>query len=228
MHPKICGNWVLLIYLKIPTALLEDYSLDIHNEINWDDTLPFNIFLNTRPLRWRITSGVNACCYRHVPYEVINKRYSTAKRRKMPNVLPSPWTILFSSISLLSLHILRSGFFVYCFLLSEWPYRSKTVFILIAVARGFGPFRIWPPDVSALFHFGPGGFGPSIWKCRIFANLLDFLLFVLALFPNNLWSKSRTTAIKQGRQLLHEPSLTFYFLFLLHSIFQFDLSQLFV
>ena len=28
MCPKICGNWVLLIYLKIPTSLLEDYSLD--------------------------------------------------------------------------------------------------------------------------------------------------------------------------------------------------------
>ena len=26
--PKICGNWVLLIYLKILTSLLEDYSLD--------------------------------------------------------------------------------------------------------------------------------------------------------------------------------------------------------
>ena len=33
MRPKICGNWVLLIYLKIPTSLLEDYSLDIHNFI---------------------------------------------------------------------------------------------------------------------------------------------------------------------------------------------------
>ena len=85
------------------------------------------------------------------------------------------------------------------------------------VARGFGPFRIWPPEVSAFFHFSPGGFGPSIWKCQIFANLLDFLLFVLSLFPNNLLSKSRTTAIKQGRQLLHEPSLAFYFIFLLHS-----------
>ena len=28
MCPKICGNWVLLIYLKIPTSLLEDYNLD--------------------------------------------------------------------------------------------------------------------------------------------------------------------------------------------------------
>ena len=28
MCPKICGKWVLLIYLKIPTSLLEDYSLD--------------------------------------------------------------------------------------------------------------------------------------------------------------------------------------------------------
>ena len=31
MRPKICGNWVLLIYLKIPTSLLEDYSRDFHN-----------------------------------------------------------------------------------------------------------------------------------------------------------------------------------------------------
>ena len=110
----------------------------------------------------------------------------------------------------------------------EDTYRFCNQKVIGSVARGFGPFRIWPPEVSALFHFGPGGFGPSIWKCRIFASLLDFLLFVLSLFPNNLWSKSRTTAIKQGRQLLHEPSLTFYFLFLFHSIFQFDLSQLFV
>ena len=28
MCPKICGNWVLLINLKISTSLLEDYSLD--------------------------------------------------------------------------------------------------------------------------------------------------------------------------------------------------------
>ena len=26
----------------------------------------------------RIASGVNACCYRHVPYDVINKRYSAS------------------------------------------------------------------------------------------------------------------------------------------------------
>ena len=31
MCPKICGNWVLLIYLKIPTSLLEDYNLDFFN-----------------------------------------------------------------------------------------------------------------------------------------------------------------------------------------------------
>ena len=33
MRPKICGNWVLLIYFKIPTSLLEDYSLDIWKKI---------------------------------------------------------------------------------------------------------------------------------------------------------------------------------------------------
>ena len=91
----------------------------------------------------------------------------------------------------------------------------------------FRPFSDLTPEVSALFHFGPGGFGPQILKCRILLSF--FLLFVLSLFPNNFWSKSRTsTAIKQGTQLLDEPSLTFNFLFLLHSIFQFDLSQLFV
>ena len=66
----------------------------------------------------RIASGVNACCYRHVPYDFIKNaiwRHSAANRRKMLNVSPSHWTILFSSISLLSLHILRSFFFVYCF-----------------------------------------------------------------------------------------------------------------
>ena len=30
MCPKICGNWMLLIYFKIPTSLLEDYSLDYY------------------------------------------------------------------------------------------------------------------------------------------------------------------------------------------------------
>ena len=60
-----------------------------------------------------IASDVNVCCYRHVPYDVyvIDKCYSTSfGRRKMPNVLLSHWTILFSSISLLSMCILRSGF----------------------------------------------------------------------------------------------------------------------
>ena len=50
----------------------------------------------------------------------------------------------------------------------------------IWVARGFGPFRIWPPEISALFHFGPGGFGPQILKCQIFANLFFVIRFILA------------------------------------------------
>ena len=47
----------------------------------------------------------------------------------------------------------------------------------VTVARGFGPFRIWPPEVSALFRFGPGGFGPHIWKCLFFANFFLYSFY---------------------------------------------------
>ena len=57
----------------------------------------------------RIASGVNACCYQ--PCSMWRQ-----KRRTMPNVSPSHWTILFSPITLLSLHVLRSGFFFHIIL----------------------------------------------------------------------------------------------------------------
>ena len=52
MCPKICGNWVLLIYLKIPTSLLEDYNLDESNLVNvtkyiWIIASPILILIGT-------------------------------------------------------------------------------------------------------------------------------------------------------------------------------------
>ena len=91
-------------------------TLTNHNEINSDYTLPFIIFLihvscdgSNRLWRQRLL------IYRHVSYYILNKRYLVASQRKMPNVSPSHWTILFSSISLLSLCILCSGFCILFF-----------------------------------------------------------------------------------------------------------------
>ena len=60
----------------------------------------------------RIASGVNACCYCHVPYAVINKRYSASFGRLLAENAErfAESFILFSLIPLLSLHILCSGF----------------------------------------------------------------------------------------------------------------------
>ena len=59
----------------------------------------------------RITSSVNAIAmFPMTSYTNACRRHSAASRRKMPNVSPSHWTVSFSSISLLSPHILRSGF----------------------------------------------------------------------------------------------------------------------
>ena len=44
------------------------YTLANNNEMISDERLPF--------IMARIASGVNACCHRHVPYDVINKRLS--------------------------------------------------------------------------------------------------------------------------------------------------------
>ena len=72
-------------------------SLDNHNEVNSNYTLPFIILLSPSLAMAPITTGVNACCYRHVPYDIINKPYLAASRRKMPKVSLSHWMISFSS-----------------------------------------------------------------------------------------------------------------------------------
>ena len=69
---KTRGETQFRIELAAPCTLAN------HNEINSDDTLPFIIFLTPVSCDGSIASGINACCYRHVPYDVINKRYSAS------------------------------------------------------------------------------------------------------------------------------------------------------
>ena len=67
------------------------------------------------------------------------------------------------------------------------------------VARGFGPFRIWPPEVSAFFRFGPGGFGPHIYQNVIFFFANFFLYLFYPCFPiTSDRSPELCTTIKQG------------------------------
>ena len=53
--------------------LAASYTLANNNIIHSDETLPYAMA--------RIASGVDACCYRHVPYDVINKRLSASFAR---------------------------------------------------------------------------------------------------------------------------------------------------
>ena len=58
----------------------------------------------------RIASGVNACCYHHVPFDVINKRYSAASpAENAERFSESLSDSVFIDISAL-LRVLRSGF----------------------------------------------------------------------------------------------------------------------
>ena len=59
--------------------LAAPYTLANHNEINSDDKLPFIFFLTP-------ATGVNVCCFRYAPYDVIKQRYSVASLQKM-------WTV---------------------------------------------------------------------------------------------------------------------------------------
>ena len=84
----------------------------------------------------RIASGVDACCHRHVPYDVINKRLSASFGRKpaenAEGFVEPLNDIVFIEISAFTAYI-ALGFFVYCFVRTEWPYRTKIVSILIAL-----------------------------------------------------------------------------------------------
>ena len=81
----------------------------------------------------RIASGVKTCCYRHVPYDVINKRYSALSGRYPAEKAERLNDFVFIDISAFTAYF-AFGFFVYClFLRTEWPYRTKTVFIIIAL-----------------------------------------------------------------------------------------------
>ena len=84
----------------------------------------------------RIASGVNGCCYRYVPYDVINKRYSASFGRlpaeNAERFAESLNDFVFIDISAFTAYF-AFEFFVYCFLRTEWPYHTKTVFILIAL-----------------------------------------------------------------------------------------------
>ena len=73
--------------------------------------------------------------------------------------------------------------------------------------RGFGPFPFRP------WRFRP----PDIKKSDFCQSLFTYSFYPKTCFPIiSDRSPELCTAIKQGRRLLHEPSLTFNFLFLLH------------
>ena len=113
---KTRGETQCLIKLAAPCTLTN------HNEMNSDDTLPFII---SSLAMARIASGVNACwsIWRHKQTLIgVIRPLAGGKCR-----------ILFSSISLLSLRIFPFGIFVYCFVRAGWSYRTKTVFIQIAL-----------------------------------------------------------------------------------------------
>ena len=84
----------------------------------------------------QIASGVNACCYRHVPYDVINKRYSASFGRQ-PAENAERFAELLNDIVFIDISAFTAyfafRFFAYCFVRTEWPYRTKTEFILIAL-----------------------------------------------------------------------------------------------
>ena len=84
----------------------------------------------------RIASGVNACCHRHDPYDIINKRLSSSfsyyPAENAERFAKSLNDMVFIDISAFTTYF-AFGFFVYCFVRTEWPYRTKSVSILIAL-----------------------------------------------------------------------------------------------
>ena len=68
----------------------------------------------------RIASGINACCYRHVPYDVINKRIFRPQVRpeNAEHFAESLKDIVFIDISAFTM-CFAFGFFVYCFVRTE-------------------------------------------------------------------------------------------------------------
>ena len=84
-----------------------------------------------------------------------------------------------------------------------------TYWPIYSVARGFGPFRIWPPEVSAK-RFRPfSSSAPSyenVSFCQYFFSFLcNIVIPIIFAFKSQIWSKSRSlyTAIIKGRQPLH-------------------------
>ena len=101
--------------------LAAPYTLANNNEMNSDDRLTFIIFLTPFSCDgsnrlWRRRLLPSPCSLRRHKQTLVGV-IRPRSRRKMPKVSPSHWTISFSSISLLSLHILRSGFL--CIVLYE-------------------------------------------------------------------------------------------------------------
>ena len=90
----------------------------------------------------------------------------------------------------------------------EWScVRISSDFTILDGSSGcqrFRPFSDLTPRGFGPFPFRPWRFRPPDIKMSDFPYLFFIIRFILVL-ANNLWSKSRNTAIKQGRQLLHEP-----------------------
>ena len=121
---KTRGETQFWIELAAPCTLAS------HNEINSDDTLPFIIF--STPVSfdgsnrlWRQRLLLSPCSlWRHK-----QALFGVIRPLRFTELLKD---IVFIDISALTAHFVF-GFFVYCFSRTEWPYRTKTIFILIAL-----------------------------------------------------------------------------------------------
>ena len=124
---KTRGETQFWIELAAPCTLAN------HNEINSDDTLPFIIFLTPvscdgmNPL-WRQRLLLSPCSlWRHKQTLIGAIRpLAGGKCRTFRRVIERYRFHRY-------LCFFAFGFFVYCFVQREWPYRTKTVFILVAL-----------------------------------------------------------------------------------------------
>ena len=107
-----------------------------HNEINSDDTLPFIIFLTPVSCDgsnrlWRQRLLLSPCyLWRHKQILIgVIRPLAGGNAKRFAESLND---IVFIDISAFTAYF-ALGFFVYCFVWRDWPYRTKTVFILVAL-----------------------------------------------------------------------------------------------
>ena len=118
--------------------LVAPCTLANYNEIHCNYTSSFLTFLTLVSCDgsnrlWRLLTFVAIAIFPMSSKSNSIRRYLAASRRKMPNASPSHWTISFFIDITVFTSYFAFGFFVYCFVQTEWPYRTKTAFILIAL-----------------------------------------------------------------------------------------------